>query len=45
VANAHVLHRTGRTASVQVRVTDEQGLLHAQAMGTVVVSQQAHVAG
>jgi uncharacterized protein (TIGR00369 family) len=45
VANAHVLHRTGRTASVEVRVTDEQGLLHAQAMGTVVVSRQAAVAG
>jgi uncharacterized protein (TIGR00369 family) len=31
--------------SVQVRVTDRRGLLHATALGTVVVSRQTAVAG
>lgn len=38
VATARVLHRTGRTASVEVRVTDGAGRLHAHAVGTVVVA-------
>lgn len=39
-ATATVLHRTTRTASVEVRVTDGTGLLHAHATGTVVLTPQ-----
>lgn len=36
-ATGRLLHRTARTASVEARVTDLDGRLHAHAVGTVVL--------